>query len=390
MVALSLQLRGGGKAKTHRDATSLPLTSERTAVVNAGKELKQAEHKINDNRGSRERSAILSELVAGMEVDDLSSTRKLSIQRVEQLRMALAKKDKAAISSALEKIAAAARKEFAPSIWKVKPLATDGMAVGGSGRQRELQRSTTAFATAPVPYTGRGESLAAVRRAAEELALPNPTDAVLGIDKYTELRLALRSANQTREVAVGVRTNRELSRVAKAAVGDMLVSEDVAVKWWLEKKRERQAEKQALQAAARREDLVRKYAAMLYVMSRMKAEERGAVWNAEEAEVKALRRARYVYEMEGVEEQRSLAKAARSAVRSGAVAGPAIVKPKGRKRVSLIGRHGRPHVKKKAKVVKVTGGAKRNKATGRGSQRKKRSGISGGSSGTSRFKKRTT
>ncbi len=30
-----------------------------------------------------------------------------------------------------------------------------------------------------------------------------------------------------RDVALGVRTNRELSRVAKAAVGDMLVSEDV-------------------------------------------------------------------------------------------------------------------------------------------------------------------
>ena len=103
IVSLS-RLRGGGNARTHRDATSLHLTSEHPAVVNSGKELKQVENKNNGNRGSRERSAILSELVAGMDVDDHSSTRKLSIQRVEQLRIALAKKDKAAISNALEKV----------------------------------------------------------------------------------------------------------------------------------------------------------------------------------------------------------------------------------------------------------------------------------------------
>jgi hypothetical protein len=155
-VSPSLQLRGGGKAKAHRDAPSPSRISDDPTMVTAGKELTETEKKTASDRGSRERSAMLSELVAGMDVDDHSSTRKLSIQRVEQLRMALAKKDKAAISTALEKvscdstqieppelpetedfsmpplqIAAAARKEFAPKIWKVKPLATDGLAVGG-------------------------------------------------------------------------------------------------------------------------------------------------------------------------------------------------------------------------------------------------------------------
>ncbi len=90
--------------KSRRDTTSPPLINEHPAGVSSGKELQQAEHKSYGDRGSRERSAILSELVAGMDADDHSSTRKLSIQRVEQLRMALAKKDKVAISNVLEKV----------------------------------------------------------------------------------------------------------------------------------------------------------------------------------------------------------------------------------------------------------------------------------------------
>ncbi len=99
---VSLQLRGGGKSRTDRNAPSH--VNERSALVTAGKELKLSQHKNLGDRGSRERSAMLSELVAGMEVDEPSLTRKLSIQRVEQLRKALAKKDKTAISNALEKV----------------------------------------------------------------------------------------------------------------------------------------------------------------------------------------------------------------------------------------------------------------------------------------------
>lgn len=48
-----------------------------------------------------------------------------------------------------------------------------------------------------------------------------------------------------RVLPVQIKNNRELSKVAKAAIGDMLVPEDVAVKWWLVKKREKAAQKSA-------------------------------------------------------------------------------------------------------------------------------------------------
>jgi hypothetical protein len=104
VIESRLNLRGGGKksrSKSFKDDTKLQRERRNTDSDEVQSEIKQKS--IVTTRGSKDRSTILSELVAGMETEDHSKA-KLSIQRVEQLRRALAKRDQTAVSNALEKV----------------------------------------------------------------------------------------------------------------------------------------------------------------------------------------------------------------------------------------------------------------------------------------------
>ena len=324
----------------------------------------------------------------------LSKTQKAVVASVQSLQAAMQAGDKTEVATILDTVAERARKTYAPDIWAVPALATGGFATGQSGRQKELQRSTTAVAKSAVAFDGSGQTVKDIRRAGEALELPNPTDEVLGIDDLTELRLALAAANETREIPLSVTHTREIGRYAKTAIGDLSVPEDVAVKHWLTKKRERRAQVQ-VQEAARRESKILQFATYLWVMARVKAKTEGREWDATRAEARALARARYVYEVEPYKQQQLVVKAAED--RQLGLAEPTLVKPKRRRPFKLKARHGaRKNLNRKSSVVKRAGHAgktSRSRADKRGnrgfgSQRKKRSGLSGGKTGASRFKKR--
>ena len=99
-----LHLRGGGKkskSKSVKDDSKIQREKKDINLVTRHSESKQ--RAVVPTRSSQDRSAMLSELAAGMEIEDQSKA-KLSIQRVEQLRRALARRDKTAVSNALEKV----------------------------------------------------------------------------------------------------------------------------------------------------------------------------------------------------------------------------------------------------------------------------------------------
>ena len=107
----SLNLRGGGKekpkSKSGRASKAKPSKADEgnSALVPETKSARSDDKALLRTalRGSRERSAMLSELAAGAGVEDQSKAR-LSIQRVEQLRRALARKDKDAVAKALNNV----------------------------------------------------------------------------------------------------------------------------------------------------------------------------------------------------------------------------------------------------------------------------------------------
>lgn len=101
----------------------------------------------------------------------------------------------------------------------------------------------------------------------------------------------------------------------------------IAVKHWLVKKREKAAQKNAY-ITAKRQTMIKKYAAMLYVMEKEKCDQTGRLFVPQVAEAKALSEAKYHYEIEPLLiEKRERQMAAKDGVKLG----PAIVKPFGQK-----------------------------------------------------------
>jgi hypothetical protein len=87
-----------------------------------------------------------------------------------------------------------------------------------------------------------------------------------------------------------------LGRYAKAAIGDMHVSEDVAVKYWLQKRREKRAQMVALETA-KREERILQYATYLYMDFFLNAQSKGQLFDQSQAEQRSLQRARYVLQV---------------------------------------------------------------------------------------------
>lgn len=321
---------------------------------------------------------------------------KAVVKRVKQLGKAMASNDDKAVALVLDQIAAAARKAHAPKIWSVGKLGTDGLEHGGSSRQLRIQRAASPYSEKPIRYDGSGRELARLRtRAVAKFNIPNPTDEVLGIDQYTELKLALRAANATRVVPVEVNSNRELAKIGKTVVGGMVVPEDVAVKWWLTKKREKRAKENAIMAV-RRTEMTRQYATMAFMFAQQDALAAGKKFDPEREEAKALETARYYLEIEPAKQQKELARLAKE--QGTDFHAHTIVKEKRRRAVSTGTRKGPKralHTRSKARAKTLSKGApqrRENKGGGKGfgSQRKRRSGDSGGASGSKRFRKRTS
>ncbi|EKX32669.1 hypothetical protein GUITHDRAFT_148454 [Guillardia theta CCMP2712] len=229
--------------------------------------------------------------------------------KIDVLRSAMLAKDKKIVSKIMSEIGELARKHYAKKIWDVKQLTTDGFAIGDSRKLRKLQHSLTAVSKNTIHYNGTGSVIRQIREQAEALCLPNPTDQVLGIDEFTEIRYALEQANET--------------------------SEDVAVKWWLEKKREKKMQEKAKQAAIR-EELMTEYATAYYVMCKQLADAKGKPFDPIKAEEMAITHARQKYEIQPLKQRkREIHEAATSKICT-----PMLVKPKGRKRVRYAKRRG--------------------------------------------------
>ena len=120
----------------------------------------------------------------------VSAAQAAMVSHVRSLQTVLQTQDQAAISAVLDEVAATARKTYAPDIWSVGELKTGGFALGGSGRQKMLQRSTTAYAKTEVVFDGSGASVAEIRSKAHALCLPNPTDEVCCLLPHSSQLLA--------------------------------------------------------------------------------------------------------------------------------------------------------------------------------------------------------
>jgi hypothetical protein len=411
----TIRLRGGGadpKARSGKKATQAsdnrakrveaqPLAGRVVKLKRAEKQKKKgivlAKKKLPAGPEEGTREGRLQLAIGGEEREKVQPEDKKLVRYVNELSKAMAVKDDKAVALVLEKVAVAARQTYAPKIWSVKKLETDGLALGGSFRQQRMQRAASPYSEKPIKYDGSGRELARIRaRAVERLNIPNPTDAVLGIDEYSELRLALWKANATRTIPDSVNSNRELAKIGKTVIGDMVVPEDVAVKWWLTKKREKAAKEKALREAHEAES-IRRYATMTFMLNQQDALRKGIVFDPEKEEERALKAARYWLVTEPEKNRRALVKAVR---KDPDIHKVKLVKPKRRKgkemttgkrkgpRRALNLRGKRRKIRQKAGTVpkrrEGKGGGK-----GFGSQRKKRSGIGGGSTGAKRFRKRT-
>jgi hypothetical protein len=128
--------------------------------------------------------------VQGSGGQKVSAAQAAMVSHVRSLQTVLQTQDQAAISAVLDEVAATARKTYAPDIWSVGELKTGGFALGGSGRQKMLQRSTTAYAKTEVVFDGSGASVAEIRSKAHALCLPNPTDEVCCLLPHSSQLLA--------------------------------------------------------------------------------------------------------------------------------------------------------------------------------------------------------
>eukprot|EP00960_Hanusia_phi_P070646 767357-Hanusia_phi.AAC.4 len=109
--------------------------------------------------------------------------------KIEVLRTAMLSKDQKSISNIMAEIGEIARNHYAKKIWDVKKLETDGFAIGKSRKLKKLQSSLTAVSKNVIHYNGTGSVIRQIRQQAEPLCLPNPTDAVLGIDEVGQKSL---------------------------------------------------------------------------------------------------------------------------------------------------------------------------------------------------------
>jgi len=185
-----LQREGGGRPlEAPRNKQARPTGRQgnedraitRTGHARASRALVESEAVEAAMRGSlSDRLKVLVGQDAGLERGSrrkMTRTQTAMVSQVLSLRTAMQTQDQSAITGILDKVAETARKAYAPGIFAVGQLKTGGLAVGGSGRQQELQRSTTAYSKAPVLFDSSGSSLQAIREQVESTHAPARTRA---------------------------------------------------------------------------------------------------------------------------------------------------------------------------------------------------------------------